>query len=67
VKIFINFGAVELLMESAEERQIWKQFRALLMSAELVEGAGMACQQLSKSIIANSQVFPSENAASAVE
>lgn len=67
MKIYVNFGGAEVLMESAEERRVWKQFRSLLMSAELVDGAGVACEQFSESIIANSQVFPSDGTSCAVE
>ena len=67
VKIYVNFGGAEILMESVEERRVWKQFRSLLMSAELVDGAGVACKQFSKSFVANPQVFPSDGAACAVK
>lgn len=67
MKIYVNFSGAEILMESAEARRVWKQFRSFLMSAELIEGAGVALEQLPESIVANSQILPSNSATCAVE
>jgi len=67
VKIYVNFGGAEILMESAEERRAWKQLRGFLVSAKLVEGAGVACEQLPKVVAIDPQAIPSTSAVIAVE
>jgi hypothetical protein len=67
MKIYVSFSGIELKMESKAERLAWSQLRRLLESAELVDGAGVACEQLSKGIVTDSQVFPSKGAALTVE
>jgi hypothetical protein len=67
VKIFLTFSGLEIHTKIRSERAALHKFFSLLKDTQLVEGAGEACEQLPKSVIANSKILPSKGAGCPVE
>ena len=60
LRVHFTFSGFDVRSETREEQNTLRSIFELLKGSQLVEGAGIACQQLPKSIVANQQRTPSE-------